>query len=286
MLDKKPKVFVIVLNYNGKETIQACLNSVFQSDYPNFEVVVADNDSKDGSLELARNLFSKAHFIKNQTNIGFARGNNVAIRFALEKMADYIFLLNNDAAIETSTLSNLIKISETKKDIGIFSPVIYSGNKIWFSGGDINWMKMKNEHRTKMTRKEISICEYVTGCAMLIKKEVFKNTGLFDEDYFLYYEDADFCLRGRFNGFKSAVVKSAKVRHDEKSNENMEQKVYWLVFSGLIFSKKNAPLILKPLIASYLMLRKIKNKFSKNKLAPIVRKAYADYKSYDKSAKS
>lgn len=286
MENKNPKVFVIILNYNGKETIQACLNSVFQSDYPNFEVVVVDNDSKDGSFELARNFFSKAHFIKNQTNFGFGRGNNVAIRFALERMADYIFLLNNDAAVETSTLSDLIKIAETKKDIGIFSPIIYSGNKLWFSGGDINWMQMKNEHRTKIPRKEISICEYVTGCAMLVKKEVFKKSGLFDEAFFLYYEDADFCLRARYSGFKSAVVKSAKVFHDEKSNDNPEQKVYWLVLSGLIFSKKNAPLILKPLIFFYLLLRKIKNKLSKNKLAPIVKKAYADYKIYNKSAKS
>ena len=210
MTDNFPKVFIIILNYNGKETIQNCLKSVFQMDYPNFEVIVVDNDSKDGSLEIARNLFSKAHFIKNQTNIGFARGNNVAIRFALEKMADYIFLINNDAAVEADALDKLVQAAEKEKNIGIFSPVIWSGDKIWFSGGEIKWTRMKTDHQNKIPKKEISLCEYVTGCAMLIKKEVFKDTGLFDEDYFLYYEDADFCLRARKKGFRSAVVNPPK----------------------------------------------------------------------------
>ena len=284
MENKYPKVFVIILNYNGKETIQKCLKSVFQMDYPNFEVVVVDNDSKDGSLEIARSLFSKAHFIKNQSNFGFARGNNPAIRFALEKMADYVFLLNNDATIETNTIDKLVRAAEAEKNIGIFSPIIMNGSKVWFSGGEIKWFQMRTNHKTKIPEKEISICDYVTGCAMLIKKEVFKDTGIFDEDYFLYYEDADFCMRARKNGFKSAVVKSVRVFHDEKSNENMQQKTYWLVISGLIFSRKNTPLFFKPSVFLYLILRKIKNRFSKNNLAPTVRKAYLDYKAHVRSA--
>lgn len=278
-----PKIFVIILNFNGKDTISACLHSVFNSHYPNFEVVFVDNDSKDGSFELAKSLFPKIHFIKNNSNIGFGRGNNIGIRFALEKMADYVFLLNNDAVLESNTLFNLVKIAQNKKEIGIFSPIIYSHNKVWFSGGNIKFGNMKTEHSTKIPKAEISISEYVTGCAMLIKKEVFKSIGLFDEDYFLYYEDADFCLRARKNGFKSAVIKSAKVFHDEKSNENLEQKIYWLVLSGLIFFKKNTPLLFKPWVSFYLILRKIKNIFSKNNLSPIVKKAYSDYKTYKKS---
>ena len=86
-----PKVFVVILNYNGRDMIKSCLDSVFSSDYSNLEVVFVDNDSTDGSLEFSKNLFPKFHFIKNEKNIGFSAGNNVGIRFALEKMADYIF---------------------------------------------------------------------------------------------------------------------------------------------------------------------------------------------------
>src|SRR4030042_2545873 len=103
-MNKPPKVFIIVLNYNGKDTIKTCLDSVYKSDYPDFEIVVVDNASGDGSFEMAKNYFSRAHFILNEKNIGFAAGNNIAIRFALEKFADYIFFLNNDAAIEKFTL--------------------------------------------------------------------------------------------------------------------------------------------------------------------------------------
>src|SRR4030042_6977819 len=112
-MNEPPKVFIIVLNYDGKDTIKACLDSVYKSDYPDFEIVVVDNASGDGSFEFAKNYFSGAHFIKNEKNIGFAAGNNIAIRFALEKFADYVFLLNNDAPIGKDTLSKIFNAAAT-----------------------------------------------------------------------------------------------------------------------------------------------------------------------------
>ena len=86
-MNKFFKVFTIILNYNSKDTIKDCLFSVFKSDYPNLEAIVVDNNSSDGSLELAKKIFPRAHFIKNEKNFGFAAGANVGIRFALEKFA-------------------------------------------------------------------------------------------------------------------------------------------------------------------------------------------------------
>lgn len=271
------------MNYNGKDTIKKCLDSVFSSSYPNFEVVVVDNDSKDGSLELAKNLFPKFHFIKNEKNIGFSAGNNIGIRFALEKMADYIFLLNNDALLEKDTLSKLVETAE-KERASIFSPLIYDrNNKIWFSGGKIKWTQMRAIHKNNRPKnKEPYTVEYISGCAMLIKKEVFKKIGLFSEDYFLYYEDADFCVRAKKEGFKCKIIPSAKVKHFEKSELDLFNKIYWLVLSGLIFFKKNSPAATKLWLRSYLYLRKTKNiidNFNKDKkYAPIVKKAYNDFK--------
>jgi GT2 family glycosyltransferase len=115
-----------------------------------------------------------------------------------------------------------------------------------------------------------------------VKKEVFKKIGLLDEDYFLYWEDADFSLRSGKNGFKKAVVSSSWAYHFEKSEKNKENKVYWLVLSGLVFFKKNTPFVLRPWIAIYTLIRKTKNYFDilsgKNRLAPIVRRAYQDFK--------
>ena len=289
MNDNFPKVFVIILNYNGKNTLKECLTSVFKSDYPNFEAVVIDNNSQDGSFEMAKNYFSKAHFIKNEKNLGFATGNNIGIRFALERMADYIFLLNNDAVIFKNTLSELVNTAQKpeSKKIGIFSPLILKDNSkdIWFAGGKINWLRMRavHENEPRVSSFKFQVTDYVTGCAMLIKKEVFKKIGLLNENFFLYYEDADFCWRAKKEGFKSAVVFGTGVKHYEKSEKNKKVKIYWLVTSGIYFFQKNSPWFLKPYTRIYLWLRIIKNKMDiargkDGELAKEVARAYRDIK--------
>jgi GT2 family glycosyltransferase len=281
-----PKIFIIVLNYNGKDVIKNCLTSVFKIDYPDFEVVVVDNNSADGSFELAKAGFSKASFIKNEENLGYAAGNNVGIRFALERMADYVLLLNNDTEVEKDFLIRLVEAAEKDKKIGIASPVIFNGynRQIWFSGGRIKWLKMKTTHELNTSTADAYETGFATGCAMLVRAAVFKEIGLLDEDFFLYWEDADFSVRARRSGFKISVVSGSWAYHFEKSEENLKQKTYWLVISGLIFFQKNTPLLLRPWIKFYTALRKLKNKFDlkfkRNELAETVAKAYADYKKY------
>lgn len=278
-----PKVFVIILNYNGLDTIYECLNSVFKSNYNNFEVVVVDNDSTDGSFEMAKQNFARAHFIKNSSNAGFAQGNNVGIRFALEKFADMIFLLNNDALIETETLTNLVVAASKNKSAGILSPLIFKkdNSSIWFAGGKIDWKKMRTEHVQNNIFSHPYKSEYISGCAMLIKKDVFKKIGLFEEKYFLYYEDADFSLRAAKNNFDLLIVPQAKAWHYENSEHKNHYKTYWLVLSGLIFFLTHANWKQKIWIHFYLMLRKIKNLYNllikKDALARDIRKAYKDF---------
>jgi GT2 family glycosyltransferase len=278
-----PKIFIIVLNYNGKDVIKNCLTSVFKIDYPDFEVVVVDNNSVDGSFEIAKTGFSKASFIKNEENLGYAAGNNVGIRFALERMADYVLLLNNDTEVEKDFLNKLVEAMEKDEKIGIASPVILDGHdrQVWFSGGEISWLRMKTEHKRDVLSKDYRETGFVTGCAMLVKAAVFKEIGLLDEDFFLYWEDADFSVRVRRAGFKNIVVAGSWIYHFEKSAGNLKQKTYWLVISGLIFFQKNAPLLLRPWAKVYTILRKLKNKFDlnfhRNELAEIVAKAYKDY---------
>lgn len=271
-----PKVFIVILNYNGKAVLKNTLESVYKLNYPNYEVVVVDNNSVDGSFEEARISFGKFNFIKNNQNVGFAAGNNVAIKWALEKMADYILLLNNDALIEKDALTNLIKAAQKNDKIGILSPVIYKGNssQIWFSGGKIDWLRMRTEHLD-----DIKETQYITGCAMLIKKDVFKKIGLLDETFFLYYEDADFSFRAAKNGFKLKIVSEAKVFHFEKSSESLN-KIYYLVRSGIIFFRKNSNFLFRIYIEFYLAMRKVKNKYDiKNNID--VEKAFLVKRAYD-----
>ena len=117
---------------------------------------------------------------------------------------------------------------------------------------------------------------------MMVKADVFRKIGLLDEDYFLYWEDADFSLKSRRAGFRNLIVTASWIYHFEKSEKNQSEKVYWLVISGLIFFRKNTPFILRPWIKFYLLMRKTKNLldiiFKRNLLAPSVRRAYRDFK--------
>lgn len=282
-IKKIPKVFAIILNYNGKDVIQKTLGGVFRLDYPNFEVILVDNNSTDGSFEVVKNSFSKIILIKNSENMGFSAGNNVGISYALERGADYILLLNYDTLVEKDFLSFLVREMEKDKKIGIGSPMILEGNtsRVWFSGGEIQWLRMKTDHKTKKLEENYFGSDYISGCAMLIRKDVFKKTGLLDEDYFLYWEDADFCLKTRKAGYRLLICPQSRIWHFEKSEEKNKIKTYWLVLSGLIFFKKNSPFWLRPWFFFYVLARRIKNwtdvRFHKNTLTCQVKKAYQDF---------
>lgn len=281
-----PSIFIVILNYNGQKALEGCLMSVFGVNYPGLSVVVVDNNSMDGSLEAAKAKFSKVIFIKNEQNLGFASGNNVGIRFSLEHGADYVLLLNNDTEVDSDFLNPLIAAIEEDEKVGIASPLIFKGNskKIWFSGGEIDWFRMKTRHNEKLEKEKDYPTSFITGCAMLVKKEVFKKIGLLDEDFFLYWEDADFSVRALKAGFSCIVVPASKINHFEKSEGNLTNKTYWLVVSGLLFFKKNTSWWLKPWVKIYIFARKAKNffdiKFRENEIRLAVNKAYRDFKKY------
>jgi GT2 family glycosyltransferase len=282
MLNKYPKVFAIVLNYNSAATIKACLDSLYRQNYQNLEIIVVDNASKDGSFELAKKLYPKSYFIANRRNLGFSAGNNQAIRYALEKMADFIFLLNSDAEVEMDTIEKLVRVAIENEKSGIFSPIIYDPTgSVWFSGGKISYLRMKTLHQIGVASENPYDTDYATGCAMLIKKEVFKKIGLLDEDFFLYCEDAEFCLRARHAGFSIVIVPQAKVSHQEKSEGDPENKLYWLVISGIIFFRKKSPALARLWAIVYLTGRRLKNKMDlvmrPDQNAKIVNQAYHDY---------
>lgn len=280
-----PKVFIVILNHNGKDIIKNCLKSVFKINYPNFETVVVDNGSTDGSLESIKAGFSKVHFIKNEVNLGFSAGNNVGIRFALEKMADFVLLLSPTIEVEPDFLAELVRISMTDKKIGLSSPLIFKNRtkEIWFAGGNVDWFKMKAHHDDirKQHLGEYFETGFASGRVMLVRKDVFAASGLLDEDFFAYWEDVDFSIRVQKAGFKTVVVPSSTIYNFEKSAEHEANKLYWLVLSELIFFKKNTAFPKTIWISTYVALCRLKNyldlNFKKNTLNKVVRKAYCDF---------
>jgi len=278
---ESPNVFVVILNKDGKDCLQDCLKAVFALTYGNLEVIVVDNASRDGSIEHARRTFPKSHFILNRENLGFARGMNVGIRYACAKGARYVWLLNNDAVPRRDSLSELVRTADPDgRDI--LSPFILDRTgKTWFAAGQIDWMRMRAVHvdpPVDMKRNEPYTTGYLSGCALLLPKPAIDTIGLFDEAYFLYYEDADYSLRAKKAGFRLRVVPGSVVVHGEHSIENPD-KTYWLVRSGLRFFRTHTPRWRKPYLGTYLLLRKLKNRIDiirGSAEALLVKRAYAD----------
>ena len=212
-----------------------------------------DNDSKDKTWKILQNHESESFFIsKSKKNLGFAGGVNRGIRFAQKHFeSDYFFLLNPDATLEESCLGGLIAVSKKNKKVGLLSPIILNPETglPWFSGAHIQWWRFRTRHISKTAKanlKENPKTDYLTGCALLIKKEVIKKIGFFDEQFFLYYEDTDLSLRARRAGFNLRIVPQAVCSHAESASSSNNTKTYHLVKSGLIFFHKHYPLFALP----------------------------------------
>lgn len=280
-----PLVGVIVLNYNGRDCLLRSLTSLRQLRYPNFFVVIVDNGSQDDSLQLAKEAFPEFSYQENKKNIGFAAGMNVGLHEVFTvRQAAWAWLFNNDAVADENALTCLIEAAEKEQDAGLLSPVIsFSGTKeLWFGKGRIDSLRMRATHEAPIPNEleqESYPSDFLTGCALLIKKEVFEKVGPLDPCFFLYYEDADYSLRSRAAGFRTIVVPGARVMHEEQSQKN-PQKLYHLVLSGLLFFHKHASFWQKPYFFLYGTIRRIKNVIDIMRGrddALVVRRAYHDF---------
>lgn len=216
-----PKVSIVILNWNGYEDTRGCLVSLQKIDYPNYEIIVIDNGSTDGSPEMIESDFPEIKLIRNKENLGFERANNVGIREALKEDAAYVSLLNNDTIVAPNFLSELVKAFEGDVSVGMAGPKIYYMDKpyrISFAGGKISWIFGKSWHEgdgrldnEKYNKQKYT--DYITGACMVIKTEVFKKIGLFNETYFRYWEDTELCERAIRAGYKLLYVPSSTIKH-------------------------------------------------------------------------
>ena len=217
----QPLVYIIVLTWNGKSDTLECLESLQKIDHQNFKILVVDNASIDGTADSVRMCFPSIELIVNKENLRFAGGNNVGIHYALQHGAEYIVLLNNDTTVDIGFLKNLIGAVATDEHIGMAGPKIYYFNdpqRLWFAGGRIVWWKgavfhigiREIDHGQYDTQVET---DYITGCCLLVRRSVIQSVGMLDERYYIYGEDADWCVRASRAGFKLVYVPSSKIWH-------------------------------------------------------------------------
>lgn len=262
-----PRVGIVVLNYNGKECLPVCLTSLSALVYPKKDIIVVDNASHDHSFNEAKKQFPDYVYIQNAKNEGFAKGMNLGIRLALERGAEWVWIFNYDAVASPKSLEHLITVANSMPKAGLLSPLIYdaNGKDLWFANGKISFWRMRTLHipptQENLTQTTYS-SNFLTGCALLIKKELIESIGFLDERFFLYYEDADYSLRAIRAGFACLVVPGAVVSHSEVSRKNFK-KSYFLVYSGLLFFQKWTPFFMRPYISVYVTIRRVKNSFDR-----------------------
>jgi GT2 family glycosyltransferase len=222
MMNKTPKVAVIVLSWNGRDLTMACLQSLTESDYPEMDIYLVDNASSDDTVEAVKATFrDKVKLIVNRTNLGFAGGNNVGIQQALDNGADYVLLLNNDTTVASDMISHLVSGARNNPQMGIFSPKIFyqsPPDQIWFAGGEVLLARgvarhigiRENDHGQYDSPREVT---YVSGCALMARRDVFDKIGALDETYEMYFEDTDLCMRARLAGFGCYYVPQGRMWH-------------------------------------------------------------------------
>lgn len=243
------KVSIVIVNYNGLEHNEECINSIINSSYENIEIIIVDNQSTDGSVEMIEKLFAgRVIVIKNEENSGFAGGTNIGISYAMNHECDYVLLLNNDTIIDKYMISCMVESSK-KNDGCVISPKIYyyePNNTIWSAGGEIKWNR---GYTIQYGMNEIDNGQYdegkkvtfATGCCMLIPIAVIEKIGLIPEEYFLYFEDTDYCVKMQQAGVEIYYDPNAMMYHKVSATtggEESEGFVYYYSRNRLYFNKK------------------------------------------------
>ncbi len=244
-----PNVVLLILTWNGKEDTLECLESLSRLSYPSFHVLVVDNASTDGTVEAVRERFPRVELIVNERNLGYAGGNNVGIRAALDMDADYIFILNNDVVFEDADcLLRLVEAAEVHPTGGLFGPKTYrygEGNRLDFIGGTYSMYtgmapSIGVGEYDQGQYEEMRVYPFMNGHALLVKRVVFETIGLFDEEYFGYYEETDFCHRARLAGFDSVYVPQARIWHKVSRAPIGELREYLMYRNQILFVRKHA----------------------------------------------
>lgn len=247
-LSCNPLVYILVLNWNGWQDTVKCVDSLKSLVYPNFRIVVLDNCSTNDSVIRIREAHPDITLIETGANLGFAGGNNVGIRYALEQGAKYIWLLNNDAIVEPTALTALVEVAEDDPKIGVVGSALFymdSPNKVQaWGGGQVSLITGRASHL--LAPGEL---HYITGASMLLRGEALGREGLLDEGYFMYWEDADICFRLRRVGWKLAVAEKSLVFHKESASVGRKNPRLALFFneSAVRFFRRHAPLPVLPI---------------------------------------
>lgn len=259
-----PRVSIIILNWNGLEDTIECLESLKKITYPNYDVIVVDNGSKGNDAQVLEQKFGDhVHLIRNDKNYGYAGGNNIGIRYALSNsLSDYFLILNNDVVVAPDFLTEMIRRAAGDDQVGLVGPKTYiygapdSLQLVWY---EVDMRKGRASHvasgeTDQGQYEEAKQVDYIQGSCFLVRQKVIQNVGLFDEEYFCYWEETDYCYKVREAGYKIVYAPRARIWHKKsvsskpwyrtlrrRDQANMPPyHIYFLTRNNFKFMKKHA----------------------------------------------
>ncbi len=261
-------VYIVTICFNTAKETHAWLTSIKKLVHSEFgiEIVIVDNASNEPFVLEKDEKASNIHIIRSEDNTGFTGGNNIGMKYALDHNADFVMIVNNDTEVDKNLVKELLKVLEQKKEVGVTVPKIYFakghefhkdrytknelGKVFWYAGGFTDWKNVTSVHRgvDEVDKGQYDIEEKVTfgsGCCMLFKREVLEKVGMFDERFFLYFEDADLNERIQRAGYIIEYVPTAILWHINAassggSGNNLQD--YFMTRNRMLFGMRYAPI--------------------------------------------
>lgn len=216
-----PLVYAVVTNWNGLDDTSECIESLQNSTYPNLQVVIVDNGSTDDSPNVLAERFPKAAQVRMERNGAVTAAYNAGLRYALNHNADYVLMLNNDTILDGEMTALLVEFAGRDAKFGLVTPKIYYYDRpdvIWFAGGmrsrfDLGAYGTGEGEMDSLENSTAKEVDYAWACGMLMSREMLESVGLFDTQFYLYYDDVDYSIRVQEAGYGIWYVPEAKMWH-------------------------------------------------------------------------
>lgn len=261
-------MMIVILNLNLKDDTIALIQSLIRAGAIPEQIIVIDNGSTDDSVPALRKTFDdRLILVENRQNLGFTGGNNLGFDIASHMRAEWVLLLNNDTLVADDFFDQFEQAIKTDPSYHILSPVIFYHSQpdvIWHMGSRIipGTLLARNIYYGKNMPKNVPLLmpvDFISGCAMFIHVDVYKKVGLFDPQFFAYWEEVDFCYRAQKAGFRLGIVTSAKIWHKISSTANKDVSLqrYLYIRNMIYYTKKHASGLQKPIMRCYLLYRLI-----------------------------
>jgi GT2 family glycosyltransferase len=246
-------VAILILNWNGLDFSRSCLESLRKVDFPDFKVILVDNASQNEEGKTLKQLFPEIELLQNSENLGFAGGNNVGIKYALEQGYTHLMLLNNDTVVEPDFLGEMLLKFRQNPNLGVVQPLIlflHDQKIIWSAGG--KWVPTLGRAITLGDRAPVSdyrhkkaTLDWATGCCMLITREAILKAGLLNEQYFVYFEDVEWSLRFKNAGYDISLAERAIIYHEAGASSKKTHSEGTLTHKVFYFHVRNQFLLLR-----------------------------------------